>query len=164
MGGLDGMRISPLLPFDLERLELLFPALGPYYRERARQPGLVLVARVGTRPVGAMHVSLRPAHEPEVIRRLGPVPMLHKLMVAEPVRGRRVGTRLIGAAEAALRSRGERRVAVGVDVGNAGAARLYRRLTYREWAHGPLDTVRERVEGGKTIVEPDQCLLFVKYL
>ena len=158
------MRISPAVSFDLDRLELAFPGLGPYYRERTRQPGVLLVARVGHRPVGAVYVSLRAAHEPEIIRRLGRVPMLHKLMVAEPVRDRLIGTRLIAAAEAVLRGRGERRVAVGVDVDNPGAARLYRRLVYHEWAYGLLETTRERVEDGKVIVEPDECHLFVKYL
>ena len=158
------MRISPAVSFDLDRLELAFPGLGPYYRERTRQPGVLLVARVGHRPVGAVYVSLRAAHEPEIIRRLGRVPMLHKLMVAEPVRDRLIGTRLIAAAEAVLRRRGERRVAVGVDVDNPRAARLYRRLAYSEWAYGLLETTRERVEDGKVIVEPDECHLFVKYL
>jgi GNAT superfamily N-acetyltransferase len=164
VGGLDGIRISPAVSFDVDRLGLAFPGLGPYYRDRARQPGVLLVARIGERPVGAVHVSLRPAHEPEIVRRLGRVPMLHKLMVAEPVRDRLIGTRLIVAAEAALRARGERRVAVGVDVDNPRAARLYRRLVYSEWPYGLLETTRERVEGGKVIVEPDECHLFVKYL
>jgi len=158
------MRISPAASFDVDRLDLAFPGLGPYYRERARLAGVLLVARIGERPIGAVHVSLRPAPEPEVVRRLGRVPMLHKLMVAEPVRDRLIGTRLIAAAEAVLRGRGERRVAVGVDVDNPGAARLYRRLAYREWAYGLLETTRERVEDGKVIVEPDECHVFVKYL
>ena len=158
------MRISPAASFDVDRLGLAFPGLGPYYRERARQPGVLLVARIGECPLGAVHVSLRPAPEPEVIRRLGRVPMLHKLMVAEPVQNRLIGTRLIAAAEAVLRRRGERRIAVGVDADNRRAARLYRRLGYREWAYGMLETTRERLQGDTVVVEPDWCHLFVKYL
>lgn len=164
VGALDRMRISPAASFDVDRLDLAFPGLGPYYREYARHPGVLLVARIGERPLGAVHVSLRPAPEPEVIRRLGRVPMLHKLMVAEPVRNRLIGTRLIATAEAALRGRGERRITVGVDVGNPRAARLYRRLGYCEWAYGLLETTRERIEGDTVVVEPDRCHLFVKYL
>ncbi|PRY28293.1 GNAT family N-acetyltransferase [Pseudosporangium ferrugineum] len=165
MGGLDGLRISPAVPSDLDALGRLFPELAGYYRDRARQAGILLVARVGRRPLGAAYVSTRPAVEPEIVRRLGPVPMLHKLMVDETVRGRRVGTRIVRAAEIVLRRQGRRRVAVGVDLGNAGAVRLYLRLGYREWAWGLLDTVREHAdEAGKVIVVPDVCRVFVKNL
>jgi GNAT superfamily N-acetyltransferase len=165
VGGLDGMRIVPARPADLDGLGRVFPDLEAYYRARVRQVGVLLVARVGQRPVGAVFVSTRAAQEPEIIRRLGSVPMLHKLMVAEHVRGRLVGTRLVAAAEQLLRAEGRRRVAVGVDIENARAARFYRRLGYREWAYGLLDTIREHVDdAGKIIIVPDECHVFVKNL
>lgn len=165
VGGLDGMRIAQARPPDLDGLARVFPDLDGYYRARAQQVGVLLVARVGHRPVGAVFVSTDAAHEPEIIRRLGPVPMLHKLMVAEHVRGRLVGTRLVTAAERLLRGRGRRRVAVGVDIENERAARLYLRLGYREWAYGLLDTIREHVDDhGKIIIVPDECHVFVKNL
>ncbi|MEV4636287.1 GNAT family N-acetyltransferase [Actinoplanes sp. NPDC049548] len=167
MGGLDGLRITRAGPADLDGLGRVFPPLDAYYRERGRDRagGILLVARVGHRPVGAVFVSTRPAHEPEIVRRLGSVPMLHKLMVDEALRDRRVGTRLIRTAECALRRSGHRRVAVGVDIGNLGAARLYRRLSYREWPWGLLDTVRENVDDtGKVVIVPDVCRVFVKIL
>jgi len=163
MGALDGMRIAPVCPPDLDGLGRAFPDLYDYYRSRARQPGgILLVARVG-RPVGAVFVSTRAPHEPELIRRLGRIPMLHKLMVSAHLRNRRIGTRLILAAENTKPVRDVRRVAVGVDIANEGAARLYRRLGYREWAYGVLDTIREHLDpAGRVVAVPDRCYVFIK--
>jgi GNAT superfamily N-acetyltransferase len=165
VGGLDGLRIAPAVPGDLDRLGRTFgPDAYAYYRERSHRRGFLLVARVGNRAVGGVYVSTEPAYESAVIRHLGTVAMLHKLMVDEPVQRRFVGTRLVAAAEHELRRRGHRRVAIGVDVDNARAARLYLRLGYREWPHGLLETVREDVKDGKIILLPDECRVFVKYL
>jgi ribosomal protein S18 acetylase RimI-like enzyme len=166
VGGIDGLRIAPAVPGDLDTLGRVFgPGARAYYLERSRQRGVLLVARVGQRALGAVFVSLAPAKEDALIRRLGRVPMLHKLMVDESVRRRLVGTRLITAAEHLLRSRGQHRVAVGVDVDNGRAARLYLRLGYREWAYGLLETIREDIdEHGKVIARPDECHVFVKHL
>lgn len=165
MGALDGMRIEPARSSDFDGLSREFPDLHDYYRSRARQPnGILLVARVG-RPVGAVFVSTTPPREPELIRRLGPIPMLHKLMVTADLRNRRIGTRLILAAENTPPVRSVRRIAVGVDTDNDGAARLYRRLGYREWAYGVLDTVREhRDHLGRPVIEPDSCHVYIKLL
>jgi len=166
VGGLDGMRIGPAVPGDLDTLGRVFgPGARRYYLERSRQQGVLLVARVGHRAVGAVFVSTEPAKESAIIRHLGKVPMLHRLMVDEPVRRRQVGTRLISAAERLLRTGGHRRVAIGVDVENNRAARLYLRLGYQEWAYGLLETIREDVnEHGKVVVLPDECRVFVKNL
>jgi GNAT superfamily N-acetyltransferase len=164
VGGLDGLRIAPAVPGDYDRIGRTFgPVARDYYRERSHRPGILLVARVGDRAVGAVHVSTEPAPESAIIRHLGRVPMLHKLMVDEPVPNRFVGTKLIAAAERELRRRRHRRVAIGVDMDNLRAARLYLRLGYREWAHGPLDTVREEIKDGRVTLLPDECRVFVKY-
>ena len=165
MGALDGMRIEPARPPDLDGLGREFPDLHDYYRSRLRQPGgVLLVARVG-RPVGAVFVSAEPPREHELVRRLGLIPTLHKLMVTAPLRNRRIGTRLILAAENVKPVRKVRRLAVGVDTDNEGARRLYRRLGYREWAYGLLDTVRERLDpSGRLVTEPDRCFIYVKLL
>jgi len=165
VGDLQGLRIAPQVPGDIDRLGRTFgPAAHDYYLERSRRQGVLLVARVGERAVGAVFVSTEPAPESAIIRHLGKVPMLHKLMVDAPLRRKGAGTKLIAAAEAELRRRRLWRVAVGVDVDNPSAARLYRRLGYREWAHGLLETIREDVKDGKVIVLPDECHVFVKYL
>jgi GNAT superfamily N-acetyltransferase len=165
VGGLDGLRIAPAVPGDLDRLGRTFgPAAYAYYRERSHRQGVLLVARVGRRAVGAVYVSTEPAPESAVIRHLGKVPMLHKLMVDKSVQRRFVGTRLVAAAEHELRRRHHRRLAIGVDVDNTLAARLYLRLGYREWAYGLLETVREDIKDGKVILLPDECRVFVKHL
>jgi hypothetical protein len=72
---------------------------------------------------------------------------------------------MVEAAERMLRDDGHPRLAVGVDLDNDGAARLYRRLGYREWPHGLLKTFREHGDAaGNVIVTPDECRVFVKDL
>jgi GNAT superfamily N-acetyltransferase len=165
VGGLDGLRIAPAVPGDIDRLGRTFgPAAYAYYRERSHRQGVLLLARVGDRAVGAVYVSTEPAQESAIIQHLGKVPMLHKLMVDELVQRRFVGTKLVAAAERELRGMRHRRVAIGVDVDNPRAAQLYLRLGYREWAHGLLETVREDVKDGRVIILPDECRIFVKYL
>lgn len=165
VGGLDGLRITPGLSRDLDRVGRAFgPVARDYYRERSHRPGALLIAQVGQLVVGAVFVSTEPAHESAIVRHLGMVPMLHKLMVDEKVRHKRIGTRLIAAAEGRLRKQGRRRLAVGVDTDNPGAARLYRRLGYREWSHGLLETIREDIKDGKVILLPDECHVFIKHL
>lgn len=163
MGALDGMRIEPARPPDLDDLSRAFASLHDYYRSRFRQPGgILLVARVG-RPVGTVFLSTHAPWEPELVRRLGCIPMLHKLIVSAHLRNRRIGTRLILAAENTRPVRRVRRLAVGVDIDNEGAARLYRRLGYREWAYGLLDTVREhRDPSGGMVTVPDRCRVYLK--
>jgi GNAT superfamily N-acetyltransferase len=165
VGDLQGLRIAPRVPGDVDRLGRTFgPSARDYYLERSRRGGVLLVARIGELAVGAVFVSTEPAPESAIIRHLGKVPMLHKLMVDAALRRKGVGTRLILAAEAELRRGRMWRLAVGVDVDNPGAARLYRRLGYQEWAHGLLETIREDVKDGKVIVLPDECHVYLKYL
>jgi GNAT superfamily N-acetyltransferase len=165
VGGLGRLRIAPGVFGDLDRLGRTFgPQAYAYYLRRSRQQGVLVVARIGERAVGAVFAATGPAPEPDIIRRLGHLPMLHRLMVDEPLRSRGVGTGLISRAEAELRRRRLRRVAVGVDVDNAAAARLYQRLGYREWAYGLLATEREDIKDGRLITLPDECRVLIKNL
>jgi GNAT superfamily N-acetyltransferase len=139
--------------------------LGRTYAERSRLPGAVLVAEAEGHLLAAVFVSTGRPTENEIVERLGDVPMLHRLIVAAEHRGQRIGTRMIAAAETMLREAGHSLLAVGVDLDNDGAARLYRRLGYTEWPHGVLETFREHGdESGNVIVTPDECRVFVKEL
>jgi GNAT superfamily N-acetyltransferase len=161
-----GVQIRRASPADLGRLEGTFGAfLGQAYAERSRQDGAVLVAAIGRELVAAVFVATGRPAETEIVERLGPVPMLHRLNVVAGYRRREIGTRVIETAERMLRDAGHPRLAVGVDLDNDGAARLYHRLGYREWPHGILRTFREHGgEDGTVIVTPDECRVFVKEL
>jgi GNAT superfamily N-acetyltransferase len=158
--------IRPADVSDLVPLGLIFgPFLGRLYRDRFALPGTVLLAEINNRPVGAMFVSGGRPAEAEIVRHLGRVAMLHRLVVTANRRRTGIGSRLVGYAENALHRRGHRLLAVGVDPHNTVALQFYRRLGYREWAHGPLETVREHGAGDGVIeVSPDECLVFVKEL
>lgn len=60
----------------------------------------------------------------------GCVELIH-LQVREHQRGRGVGTAIIAAAEQIARDAGKKQIALGVDLTNEAAARLYRRLNYQ---------------------------------
>jgi GNAT superfamily N-acetyltransferase len=99
--------------------------------------GVLLVAWLDGRPVGDVFLSWEPADEPEVRRRLPGVPRLGHLEVLGPFQRRGIGTALIRAGEDAARRLGHDRLALGVGVGNSCARRLYERLGYVDWGHGP---------------------------
>jgi GNAT superfamily N-acetyltransferase len=153
-------------PADLIVLDHIFgPFLGGVYRRRLDLPGQILLAEINHRPAAAMFVSTGRPAEPEIVQYLGEIAMLHRLVVVQHRRRTGLATRLIGAAEAALRDRGHRQVAVGVDPENAVAVRLYRHAGYQEWPHGLLKTFREhRDPAGNVVVTPDECRIFRKDL
>jgi GNAT superfamily N-acetyltransferase len=152
-------------PAQLSALGHVFgPYYGRLYAERAALPGAVLVAVTGGRPVAAMYVSTDRPAEHQIVDHLGEVPMLHRLLVHEAVRRRRVGTRLVLDAEAWLRARGYDRVAVGVDLENHDADLFWRSLDYREWPYGLLKTYREHEVDGVGVMQPDECRVFTKDL
>jgi len=80
-----------------------------------------LVAWEGDEPVG--HACLDSRDDP---------PQLQDVFVPEKYRRRGIATELSHAAEELVRSRGHRRIALDVDVGNEAARTLYERLGYRE--------------------------------
>ncbi|MEV6299663.1 GNAT family N-acetyltransferase [Actinoplanes sp. NPDC051861] len=153
-------------PADLIVLEQVFgPFQAGVYRRRLELPGRVLIASVDRRPAAAMFVSTGMPDEPEIVEHLGRVPMLHRLMVVSHRRRTGLATHLIAAAEAGLREQGYREVAVGVDLENTVALRLYDRAGYQEWSHGRLKTFREHLDAdGNVRITPDECLVFHKDL
>lgn len=88
---------------------------------------------------------------------------LYALRVRPVWRGQGVGTRLIAAAEAALRERGFTLAVIAAAKGNTGALRLYERLGYRVFAEDPGEWSFTDVEGREqSIAEP--CWVLEKRL
>ncbi|MEV0143440.1 MULTISPECIES: GNAT family N-acetyltransferase [unclassified Nonomuraea] len=162
------VRIRAAIEKDLPALS---GALGeePYFvTQLARQRsghGVLLVAwRVST-PVGHVYLWLAPAAEPEVRDRLPGVPLIVHLRVAPQHRGRRIGSRLMDAAEGRLSAMGHARVALGVDLDNERVGPLYRRRGYREWPYPPVPTTREELRPDGRVEEvADVCRILVKDL
>jgi len=117
-------------------------AQGAYYKSRlALQTdgkGVVLVAVLDGGPVGAVFLSWDPPEEPEVRAELPNVALLYRIEVRDTMRRRGVGTALIHEAHDLLRLRGYQRVALGVDLTNKDAIRLYERLGYEDWDKRPI--------------------------
>ncbi|MDA0636852.1 GNAT family N-acetyltransferase [Nonomuraea sp. MCN248] len=152
-------------------LAALVNSLGqePYFRAQlARQRekrGELLVAWQGVVPIGDVYLWLDQAEEPEIRERLPGVPLLTHLEVAREHRDRRIGTRLMDAAERRLRELGHDRVALGVDPANHRVWSLYRRLGYEEWPYPPVPTTRRiYLPGGRVEQVPDVCRVLVKDL
>jgi GNAT superfamily N-acetyltransferase len=105
--------------------------------------GVLLVAWLGRRPVGNVYLWLESAEERELREHLPDVPLITHLEVLPDHRNRRIGTSILEEAERLLRARGHARVALGVDVENHRAARLYERLGYCEWPYPTVRTSRD---------------------
>ncbi|MCT2581538.1 GNAT family N-acetyltransferase [Actinophytocola gossypii] len=149
-------------------LALLVRELGdrPFFVDRfARQGdgrGLLLVAWSDDRPVGVVYLWWEPAEEPELRLHLPGTPLLTHLEVHADHRARGTGSALIAAAERELVRRGHTAVALAVEVGNDGAARLYRRLGYAEWDQPPIRCYSLTDGNGQRAVEI--CRILVKPL
>jgi ribosomal protein S18 acetylase RimI-like enzyme len=72
----------------------------------------------------------------DVRDRLGDFPEMNAL-AARP-QGQGIGTALIRSAEQAAREMGAVRIGLAVGADNDGAVRLYDRLGYADWGHGPV--------------------------
>lgn len=162
------LTVHPATPADLPAL---VRELGQqrYFADRLRRQrhghGLLLVAWLGAAPVGDVYLRFEPADEPELRERMPGVPLLQHLEVPAGLRNRRIGSRLIRAAERVLRERGHSRLALGVALDNHDAARLYRRHGYREWPHPPIPTSSEEVRpDGSTYRRRELCQILVKNL
>ncbi|BCB80967.1 hypothetical protein GCM10022251_60780 [Phytohabitans flavus] len=115
--------------------------------------------------IGGVYLWLEPAEEPELRLGLPRVPLLQHLEVREDLRNHGFGTALVLDAEDRLRKLGHPRVALGVDLHNHDAARLYNRLGYMVWRSRPVVTVRENFHpDGSRSRTPELCLIYVKDL
>jgi GNAT superfamily N-acetyltransferase len=152
-------------------LPALVEALGerPFFVDRlARQHqerGVLLVAWLGDRPVGDVFLWRELADVPKVRRYLPGVPQLDHLEVMGPLQRRGIGTALIQAGEDTARRLGDERLALGVGLANIDARRLYERLGYVDWGHGPAVGTWRAVGDDGTAVAVSQLIdIPVKHL
>ncbi|WIX78115.1 GNAT family N-acetyltransferase [Amycolatopsis carbonis] len=155
-------------PTDVKALSIVLGA-EEYFADRlARQAeglGVLFTAWWADRPVGDLYLWLEDAEEPPIRSRLPGVPLLTHLEVLPAARNRGVGRALVRVAEGRLASLGHRRAALAVRTDNADAARLYRRLDYRDWGHGTVVCYAEHfLPDGRTVSEAELCHVLVKTL
>ncbi|WP_154796034.1 GNAT family N-acetyltransferase [Occultella kanbiaonis] len=135
--------ISDSSPEDVAALEAALPAGRAHESHHARaEAGLIdhLVARTADgRPVGTAVIHWDGYHGGDVADRLGPIPEIATVHVAERTRSRGVGTALIAEAERRIAGRGHPRACLGVGLDNLRAQALYERLGYTDT--GLLSTV-----------------------
>jgi GNAT superfamily N-acetyltransferase len=158
-------------PGSAAHLAALVAALGQrdFFVDRlARQHqgrGVLLVAWLGDRPVGDLYLLREPADVPKVRRHLPGVPQLHHLEVVAPLQRRGIGTALIGAGEDTARWLGDEQLALGVGLANIHARRLYERLGYVDWGHGPVVGTWRAVRDDGIAVAVSQLIdMLVKHL
>jgi GNAT superfamily N-acetyltransferase len=156
---------------DRTDLPAIVAALGQekYFTDRlirqAYGHGLLLVAWKHGCVVGDVYLWLAPAEEPELRALLPNVPLLTHLEVVPERRNEGIGTQLLRTAEQWLHAAGHRRVALGVNLDNHAAQRLYSRLGYVEWPHGELATTETVYHpDGKRKLRPEVCLVMVRQL
>jgi GNAT superfamily N-acetyltransferase len=127
--------------------------------------GVLLVAWVGGTAVGDVFLGRHPAEEAEVRRWLPGVPRLIHLEVLGPFQRRGIGSALVRAGEDIARRLGHDRIALGVGLDNPGARRLYERLGFTAWGHGPIVTSwQERPHDGPPVTVTETIDMLVKRL
>jgi GNAT superfamily N-acetyltransferase len=136
-----------------------------FHKHLGPDQGVLLLAFRAGRFVGQIFLRLDPAEEPELRHGLPGVPRLQRFKVLPEHQRSGIGQRLIRAAERWLYAEGHRQVALGVHPDNAGAIKLYERLSFAVWREDTLTTFREHVhEDGSTFREEEPCLVFYKAL
>jgi GNAT superfamily N-acetyltransferase len=126
--------------------------------------GELLVAYEGDVVIGVVYVWRGEAEEPELREHLPDVPLLNHLEVVEHRRNHGIGTAIIEAAESLVLGLGLKKLALGLRLHNHDAARLYRRLGYREWEHGEIWTTYVVMSDGEETQVPEKCRILVKDL
>lgn len=121
LGWADGETDAQLLASDI--VERYAAAL---FAAARRDDALVVVARLGERPIGALWLSLSRQDHLAV-----PVGVVQWVYVSEWARGNRVGSALMEAGREWLRMRGVRGLQVSVLADNEPAMRLYQRAGLR---------------------------------
>ena len=165
---LDVMKIQVADAGDLAALGYRLGRKMLFADRLARQAaglGLLLVAWVGSIPVGSVYLWMEPAFEPEVRKRLPDIPLLVNLEVRTDLRNRGIGTALVGAVERRSAEYGHGSLALGVEVSNVGAARLYERLGYQDWGYPPIACYSEKPPpNGRNECGGEICYILVKSL
>ncbi|HKO84088.1 MAG TPA: GNAT family N-acetyltransferase [Actinomycetota bacterium] len=158
-------------PGSAADLIALVAALGQrdFFADRlARQHqerGVLLVAWLAAQPVGDVYLLAEPADVPKVRHYLPGVPQLHHLEVVGPLQRCGIGTALVQALEDTARRLGDERLALGVGLANVHARRLYERLGYVDWDHGPVVGTWRAVGDDGTAVTVSQLIdILVKHL
>ncbi|HVX44480.1 MAG TPA: GNAT family N-acetyltransferase [Mycobacteriales bacterium] len=127
---------------ELVAVETSWPIPGDVHRAHyaAQRSGTAtyLIGWVDAEPLGSGMIQWKGCSGPNARRAYPDAVEINHLQVRPECRGRGVGTAIIQDAE--IRAAGRRRtlVALGVEVGNERAVRLYRRLGYEPT--GVLDT------------------------
>ncbi|WP_238018601.1 GNAT family N-acetyltransferase [Dactylosporangium sp. AC04546] len=161
------IEIRPVTEADLDAID---PRLGSatfFAERRARQRderGLLLLAWLSGNAVGCVYIAFEEADEAGLREHLPGVPLMHRLLVVSELRNQGIGSSLVTAAEQAVRARGHAQLALGMDIDNFAAERLYLRLGYHQWLHGLLDTYYIVIENGQEVHVPEQCRVLVKTL
>ncbi|MBW3623949.1 MAG: GNAT family N-acetyltransferase [Armatimonadetes bacterium] len=109
------------------------------FEMQERGEAVMLVAEVNGFPAGQVWINL-------VLKKDEAMGALWAVRVFPFLQGRKVGSRLMEAAEQLLRNRGYRAVELGVEKDNPDARRFYERLGYRESG---------TAQGGFTYTTPD---------
>lgn len=131
------------------------------YEDARRGQRLMLVAAAGDRLVGQIFVQLSSTEMryADGYNR----GYLYSLRVRPEWQGQGIGTRLIEAAEAALRARQYNMAVIAAGKDNPGAQRLYERLGYRTFADDPGVWYFQDVNGQQqSVAEP--CWVMEKRL
>jgi GNAT superfamily N-acetyltransferase len=102
--------------------------------------GILLIAWLDNRPVGTVYLWLETAEEPELRRHLPGTPLVTHLQVRRGYRRNGIATALLEESHERLAALGHPQVALGVDLANRAAVRLYLKLGYRQWPYSAVET------------------------
>jgi GNAT superfamily N-acetyltransferase len=162
------VEIRPAVDSDLAALVSTFQGRHFFADALARQRsgrGVLLVAWLDDGPVGDVYVSLEPVREPRIRAHLPGVPQFGHLEVLSTLWRQGIGTALIQAAEGTARRLGHHQVTLSVGLDNPGARRLYERLGYAAWGHGPVvERWQEFGNDGTPVTVSEVCEVLVKRL
>ena len=162
--------IRPIHRWDLRSVAAALPAAP--YRTHAddlhwQQLGAVteLVAWRGFSPVGSGFIHWSGPREAAIASLLPDCPEIFRLEVLAEHRSHGIGAALVLALEALARSRGHRRIGLGVGIANRRARSLYERLDYRP-AQAPayIDRCERPGADGRRITSEEPCVYLVKNL